>query len=149
MGEKLPEAMRENPIFLTARAALALSARCRKALKGRGIDDVNPAQLAVLAALEAGDGMTPSQLARVVKYEKSTLTPLLERLETAALVVRAKDPRDGRLQRLHLTKKGRRRRREVELVLEEVTAALLAALPRKTLKHHVAFCEAILDGEEA
>lgn len=144
MGATPTETRRENPIFLTSRAALALSARCRKALKDRGIDDVNPAQLAVLAALERADGLTPSALARAVRYEKSTLTPMLERLEQAGLVVRAKDPLDGRLHRLHVTKRGRRRRREVEAVLEEVTAALLAALPRKTLKHHVAFCEAVL-----
>lgn len=149
MAEKLTDALRENPIFLTARAALALSSRCRKALRGRGIDDVNPAQLAVLGALESAEGLTPSQLARAVKYEKSTLTPILEKLEAGALVVRSKDPKDGRLQRLYLTKKGRRRRREVEAILEEVTRALLERLPRKTLKHHVAFCEAILEGDAA
>jgi DNA-binding MarR family transcriptional regulator len=145
MAEKSPDPFRENPIFLTARAALALSTRCRKALKGRGVDDLSPAQLGILAALEEKDGMTPSQLARAAKYEKSTLTPMLEKLEAAALVVRTKDPKDGRLQRLYITKQGRRRRRAVERVLEDVTRALLDGVARKTLKHHVAFCEAVLD----
>lgn len=147
MAEKLTDALRENPILLTARAALALSSRCRKALKGKGIDDINPAHLAVLAALDSVDGLTPSQLARAVRYEKSTLTPILERLEARALVVRTKDPKDGRLQRMYLTKKGRKRRREVEAALDEVTRAIFESLPRKTVKHHVAFCEAVLEGE--
>lgn len=149
MAEKLTGALRENPIFLTTRAALALAARCRKALKARGVDDLTPAQLAVLAALEATEALTPTQLARAICYEKSTLTPIIDRLEKTGLVLRAKDPKDGRLQRLYLTKKGKRRRKEVEAVLEAVTTELLEKLPRKVLKHHAAFCEAVLEEPDA
>lgn len=145
MAEKITGALRENPIFLTTRAALALAARCRKALKAHGVEDLSTAQLVVLASLDAAEGLTPSQLARQIRYEKSTLTPILERLEKAGLVLRAKDPKDGRLQRLYLTKKGRRRHKEVEAVLATVTTELFASVPRKTLKHHAAFCEAVLE----
>ena len=149
MAEKLTGALRENPIFLTTRAALALAARCRKALKARGVDDLTPAQLAVLAALEATEALTPTQLARAICSEKSTLTPILDRLEKTGLVLRAKDPKDGRLQRLYVTKKGKRRHKEVEAVLEAVTQELLMKLPRKVLKHHAAFCEAVLEEPDA
>ncbi len=147
MADKLALALRDNPIFLTQRAALALNARCRKALKAKGIDDVNPAQLAILAALEAADGITATELARAVMYEKSTLTPLLDKLEGGGLLLRARDPKDGRVQRLFVTKKGRKRRRDAEAVLAELTGAVVDVLPRKVLKHHVEFCEAVLQGD--
>lgn len=144
---ELPSTLRDNPLFLTQRAALALAARCRKALKSKGIDDVNPAQLTILAALEEDEGVTATTLARTVKYEKSTLTPLLDKLEGAGLILRANDPKDGRVQRLHITKKGRKRRREVEAVITALTSAVVDALPKKVLKHHLEFCEAVLAAE--
>ena len=147
MTDKLALALRDNPIFLTQRAALALNARCRKALRAKGIDDVNPAQLAILAALEAADGATATELSRLVMYEKSTLTPLLDKLEAAGHLLRARDPKDGRVQRLYLTKKGRKRRRDAEAVLNELTGAVVDVLPKKVLKHHVEFCEAVLASE--
>ena len=120
-------------------------------LKSKGIDDVNPAQLTILAALEEDEGVTATALARAVKYEKSTLTPLLDKLERAGLILRANDPQDGRVQRLHVTKKGRKRRREVEAVITALTGALTDTLPKKVLKHHLEFCAAVLaeEGEEA
>ncbi|MEZ4391823.1 MAG: MarR family transcriptional regulator [Polyangiales bacterium] len=147
MAEKRTDVFRENPIFLTTRAALALAARCRRALKDRGVADVSPAQLAILASLDAKDGQTPTELARSAKYEKSSLTPMVDKLEKAGLVLRVKDPKDGRLQHLYLSKKGRKRRKEVEAILDEVTRELFEGLSRKTLKHHAAFCEAVLGGE--
>lgn len=136
--------LRDNPIFLTQRAALALAARCRKALRARGISDVNPAQLSILAAVESADGTTATALSQIVLYEKSTLTPLLDKLETAGLILRARDPNDGRVQRLFITKKGRKRRRDAETVIAGLTATVFDALPKKVLKHHVEFCEAVL-----
>ena len=87
--------LRDNPLFLTQRAAQALIARCRKALRAEGIDDVNPAQLTILAAVEAHDGISATELAGVVSYEKSTLTPLLDKLEAAGHLLRARDRRTG------------------------------------------------------
>jgi DNA-binding MarR family transcriptional regulator len=144
----LPASLRDSPLFLTQRAALALAARYRRALKARGIDDVNPAQLSILAALETDEGATATSLSHTVLYEKSTLTPLLDKLEAAGLILRARDPNDGRIQRLFITKKGRKRRREAEAVLDALTDSVVAMLPKKTLKHHMEFCEAVLAGEE-
>ncbi len=149
MADKLPDAVRESPLFLTTRAALALTARVRRALKIKGIDDVNPAQLAILSVLEAHEGISPTALAREVMYEKSTLTPLLDGLERAELLLRARDPRDGRVQRLYPTKKGRRRRREAEAVLASATAEIMGSLSKKVLRHHAEFCEAVLHAEES
>jgi DNA-binding MarR family transcriptional regulator len=148
MTSRIPPELRDDPLFLTARTALALTARCRRALKEAGIEDVNPAQFSLLCALDTRDDFTPTELAREVRYEKSTLTPLLERLEQAGLMARARDPDDARVQRLSLTRKGRRRRREVAAVFTRVSADLLAPLARKVLRNHVRFCEAVLAAED-
>lgn len=147
MAEKLLAALRESPLFLTTRAALSLSVRARKALRARGIIDVNPAQLSILAALEDKDGVATTELARAIGLEKSTVTPLLDKLEAHQLVARARDPKDGRLQRIYLTRLGRRRRREVEAIMEQVTREVLGSLSKKVIRHHVEFCEAVLKAE--
>jgi DNA-binding MarR family transcriptional regulator len=77
-------------------------------------------------------------------YEKSTLTPLLDKLEDAGLLLRARDPKDGRVQRLFITKKGRKRRRDADLAVTAVMTTMLSTLPKKVLKHHVEFCETVL-----
>jgi DNA-binding MarR family transcriptional regulator len=144
MSDKPVSAFRDHPLFVTQRAALALAARYRKALRDKGIDDLNLAQLSILAEVEAHDGTTATAVARAVMYEKSTMTPLLDKLETAGHILRARDPKDGRVQRLFITKKGRKRRRDAEVALTEATAVALDPISRKVMKHHLEFCEAIL-----
>lgn len=145
MSDRLPRSLRESPLFLTARAAQAFSQHCRDALAEAGFADVGAPDLAVLAALEGlDDGENPSRLARALRYEKSTLTPILLRLREAGLVVQEKDPKDARALRITITKKGSRRRKEAEAVIERATEALLKDVPKKVLRHHVEFCEALL-----
>lgn len=144
MNDTLPADLRESPLFLTARAALALTQQARKALRVAGIKDVNPAQLSILAMLDGGDGVTPSQIARTLMYEKSTLTPLLDKLEASGLLLRARDPKDGRIQRLYLTRKGRRRRADADAVVRQVIDPMLDAVNKKVLRHHIEFCQQLL-----
>ena len=149
MSDRLPKSLRESPLFLTARAAQALSQRCREALSKAGFEDVGAPDLAVLAALEGLDGgENPSKLARALRYEKSTLTPILLRLREAGLVVQEKDPDDARALRVTITRKGTKRRKEAEAVIDEATAALLSDVSKKVLRHHVEFCEAVLRAVE-
>ncbi len=148
MTGKAAPALRDNPIVLTQRLALALQARCRQAFKDAGLDDVNLAQLALLTAIEGDDGLSATALAQVASYEKSTLTPLLDRLEASQLILRARDPGDRRVQRLFITKTGRRRRREADEVLAAVTREVFGAVTRKALQQHAAFCAAVLEPPE-
>ena len=145
MTDRLPKALRESPLFLTARAAQALTQRCREALAQAGFEDIGAPDLAVLAALEGlPDGENPSKLAKALRYEKSSLTPILVRLREAGLVAQVKDPKDARALRITITKKGSKRRKEAELIIEKATDALLRDVPKKVLRHHVEFCEALL-----
>jgi len=145
MAAHLPRSLRESTLFLTTRAAQALNHHCREALVQAGFDDIGAPDLAVLAALEGvEEGENPSKLARALRYEKSSLTPVLVRLREAGLVLQVKDPKDARALRITITRKGSRRRAEAEAVIERATRALLRDVPKKVLRRHAEFCEALL-----
>lgn len=148
MTGKAAPALRDNPIVLTQRLAQALQARCREAFREAGLDDVNLAQLTLLTAIEGDDGLSATALAQAADYEKSTLTPLLDRLEAAQLILRARDPGDRRVQRLFITKLGRKRRREADTVLAAVTREAFAVVTRKALQQHAELCAAVLSPPE-
>lgn len=53
-------------------------------------------------------GISAGKLAHVLCVHPSTLTGILQRLESRGVIDRKRDPRDGRRAQLNLTKKGRR-----------------------------------------
>jgi DNA-binding MarR family transcriptional regulator len=64
-------------------------------------------QYLAIAALNATDGLTVSQLGDELRLESNTLTPLLKRMEAAGWLTRTRDSRDERQVRLRLTEAGR------------------------------------------
>ncbi|MFM7445430.1 MAG: MarR family winged helix-turn-helix transcriptional regulator [Tabrizicola sp.] len=64
-------------------------------------------QYLAIAALNATDGLTVSQLGAELRLESNTLTPLLKRMETCGWLTRSRDTRDERQVRLRLTEAGR------------------------------------------
>ncbi|HWQ65861.1 MAG TPA: MarR family transcriptional regulator [Methanospirillum sp.] len=71
-------------------------------LKECGLDGINPAQGRILFALWKGDGIPISELAQRTKLQKSTLTSMLDRLETDGLITRSPDQKDRRVILIHL-----------------------------------------------
>lgn len=65
-------------------------------------------QFLVMMALWENDDVSVSTLGRRLMLDSGTLTPLLKRLEKAALVTRRRDPDDERRVRVALTKAGRK-----------------------------------------
>lgn len=149
MTDRLPKALRASPLFMTARAAQALTQHCREALTRAGFEDFGAPDLAVLAVLEGVEGgENPSKLARTLRYEKSSLTPILVRLREAGLVAQAKDPQDARALRITITESGSRRREEADEVIRRATGALLGGASKKALRRHAEFCESLLEAAE-
>ncbi|MFM7335078.1 MAG: MarR family winged helix-turn-helix transcriptional regulator [Tabrizicola sp.] len=81
-------------------------------------------QYLAIAALNATDGLTVSQLGAELRLESNTLTPLLKRMETCGWLTRSRDTRDERQVRLRLTEAGR--------VLAAQTAKVPRAFAEKT-----------------
>jgi len=96
---------------------------------------VPPAQLSALSVLVFGGPRTLGELAGAEQVRPPTMTRIVQALEQEGLVRRARDPHDGRVQRLHASAKGRRvmqRGRERRITS---LAALLERLSRDEIAH--------------
>jgi DNA-binding MarR family transcriptional regulator len=69
---------------------------------------VPPAQLSALSVLVFGGPRTLGELAAAEQVRPPTMTRIVQALEAAGLVRRARDPHDARVHRLHATARGRR-----------------------------------------
>lgn len=80
-------------------------------------------QYLVMVALWESDGQTVGQIGDRLLLESSTLTPLLKRLETAALVRRERDREDERQVRVYLTEAGATLKKRAARIPAEIGCA--------------------------
>jgi DNA-binding MarR family transcriptional regulator len=90
---RLVALLRHRYRFALARAALPYS--------------LTAPQVSVLLALAESDGAAPTAIATRAHMDPPMVTRLLDRLETAGLLVRERDGRDRRRVRVHLSRRGR------------------------------------------
>lgn len=91
---------------------------------------VNQAEAHVLVHLASAGEATIGQVHRAFGHKRSTLTSILDRLETRALIVRTSDARDRRTFVVSLTRAGRAAaKRVVDHLQTFETAALQGAAP--------------------
>jgi MarR family transcriptional regulator for hemolysin len=95
--------------------------------------DMTRAQLAVLAALERGEGRKQSELAESLEIAPITLTRLVDRLCTGGLVERRGDPADRRAKRLFLTPAGRSLTERLSQLGEDLMTEVLAGFDEQTV----------------
>nr|WP_232057742.1 MarR family transcriptional regulator [Agromyces terreus] len=81
-------------------------------------------QYLVMLALWEQEPRALGEVARLVRLEPATLSPLVKRLEAAGYVTRERSSLDERQLALRLTPEGRRLRAQAERVPEQVVAAL-------------------------
>ncbi len=67
---------------------------------------MQPGRYALLQFIADQPGIGQTELSQAIGRDKTTLTPTLADLERRALIVRARDPRDGRARCLSLTDAG-------------------------------------------
>jgi len=91
-------------------------------------------QRLVIRVLGRFPGMRAGQLAEMLCVHPSTLTPVLQRLERQGLVVRRRDPRDGRRALLGLTAKGRQFDHDTEGTVENAVRVALTELPEQKVR---------------
>lgn len=82
----------------------------------------------VLSAIAAGPRQTQLALAQSLGLDKTTMTSLLDRLETAGLVTREHDSRDRRARIPGLTEAGTRVQRQLVAARDQAEAGVLAQL---------------------
>jgi len=87
-----------------------------------GVTAVQQGALFVIAQQEP---CKPSAIAKALDMNKSAVTTLLTRLETARFILRLTDKEDGRAQRISLTPKGKDAIRRSVPLTKQANAALL------------------------
>lgn len=96
--------------YLVNRAARSMAQQLADELRPAG---VGIGQWAVLMFLWSQDGMSQAELSRVVAIEPPTMVRTVDRMVRDGLVERRPDPTDGRISRIHLTKRGQALRDEL------------------------------------
>lgn len=79
-----------------------------KKLKEYEITDINPPQGRILFALWRKDGLSIKELAKETSLSKSTLTPMLDRLENIGHLKRIPSKKDRRKILIYLTEKNKK-----------------------------------------
>jgi MarR family transcriptional regulator for hemolysin len=85
----------------------------------------------MLIVSRLGDGINQKVVAEESGIQSGTLVRSLDYLEQNALLVRKPDPRDRRINTLHLTRKGRKMVAELESILNELLQQVLAGINGK------------------
>ena len=68
--------------------------------------EISPPQLGTMILIEANPGISQSAVAGALRFDRSTLVQIIDRLEDRGLVVREVSPRDRRSHALKLTGDG-------------------------------------------
>lgn len=107
MGDMVPKMVGkrpENSLFeLLTKASRILKQELSAGLEGRGL---SVEEALVLRELSGGGGKSMGALAKALAVNHPTLTKMVDRMVSAALVYRTPDPGDRRRVLIHLTDQG-------------------------------------------
>jgi DNA-binding MarR family transcriptional regulator len=95
---------------------------------------ISPGLFGILVIIEANPGLKQSELAQAAQLDRSSIVPVVDKLEARALVERRGSERDRRVNGLWLTARG---------------GALLAKLKRRVLAHEQRVARALSEQERA
>lgn len=96
-----------------------------------GMHEISAPQFGTLLLIEANPGISQSAVAEALRFDRSTLVQIIDRLEKRGVVVREVSANDRRSHALRLTDKGtdllRVLKRETERHEKDIARALTAA----------------------
>lgn len=99
-----------------------------------GVHGTSPGEFGVLTIVEQNPGLSQTALARAVGVDRSSMVPVIDKLEKMKLVQRRRSDRDLRRYAIHLTRTGGTR---------------LAAMPDAVRRHEVATSKTLSARERA
>ncbi len=100
----------------------------RSMAEAMGSDRVSPGEFGVLVLIEANSGINQTALAAAVGADRSTMVPILDRLEKRGLIERRKVPGDRRAHALALGDVGRKRMAEFRATVRAHEARIAAGM---------------------
>nr|WP_255490815.1 MarR family transcriptional regulator [Spartinivicinus marinus] len=100
-------------------------------------------QFVVLMALWEDEGVSISQLATKTGLSKSTMTPLLKRLEQKSLIERQAEPGNDRQKCIVLTEAGRKLSMQGDDIAQKVFCA--TGLTEQQARQQIEFCQQLIE----
>ena len=91
--------------ILNGRLSAAINRQLNRKFKAEGLD-ITTEQWSVLACIWNQDRLTQQEISDLTFKDKASITRLLDTLSKHNLVVRVSDPKDRRINLIHLTKAG-------------------------------------------
>jgi len=129
-----PAALGLLPSLLGYRLRLAQRAVFDDFQASIGQADISPGLFGVLVIIGSNPGLKQTELAHAAMLDRSSVVPVLDKLEARGLVARRPPPDDRRVKGLWLTADG---------------SALLRRLKRRVLAHEQRLTEALTDAERS
>jgi DNA-binding MarR family transcriptional regulator len=133
--------MRTNVGFLLAKASQRFNELLAERFAERGYPEVRPSYGSVLVPLFEEDGLRLGELAERSRLSKQAMTGLVKQCEHDGLVVRERDPADGRAFRVSLSDRGR----EFKAVAGDVLAELDASLGKRNRDALIEALQGVID----
>lgn len=96
-------------------------------------EEVTPEQWAVLIRLWEEDGRTQGELSEPTFRDVPTMSRIVVGMEGRGLLERRVDPRDARARRVYLTTDGRRLRKKLVPLAEQIVGRMVAGIDERAL----------------
>lgn len=117
----------EQLLVLVARVRDKFNRHLLREFKNKGIEELSPSHGDILFVLASRKRATMRELANHIDRDKSTLTSLINKLESGGYVVRTKDQNDSRITYIEATEDARR----IKAIMFSISRELL----RETYSH--------------
>ena len=149
MATTHPTLADEQVVEMAARLRVAIFRTARRLRQEAGAG-LGPALTAALGTIERHGPLTPSELADLERVQRPTATRMVARLEAAGLIVRARDPADGRSSLVSASSRGLELMRRLRKRRTAYLARRLGELPPDevaALGRAAEILERLLEGE--
>ena len=117
-------------------------------LSEKSIDAFNGAQGRILYVLWQDDGIPISELSRQTGLATTTLTSMLDRMETAGLIYRDRGDKDRRKIRIFLTEKAKGLEEDYNAVSEEMSSIYYKGFSDQEIEQMESYLERVLKNVE-
>ena len=142
MSEKMKD-QREGG-FLIAKIHQITNRIFRQMLKEYGITELNPGQGRILFALWQDDDVPIHKLSKKTQLTKSSLTTMLDRLESAGFLTREDDNSDRRKTRVKLSEKSKNLQKKYVAVSTKMTEVFYGTLTEEEIDQFESYLRRIL-----
>jgi DNA-binding MarR family transcriptional regulator len=105
--------------------------------------DITPAIFGVLEILSQNKGLTQTRLAVAIGLDRSSLVPLLDKLQTRQLVARAQSTEDRRSNNLHLSPQGEQLLEEAARRIALHEQRILSSLSKSEARQLIALLQKV------